>query len=98
LKAIQFRYDEGKPLLEQLALLQALATVVNEENLDTMMSYYIVRDVVGFPSEFVGKVKKRGPVVPIDEIWRIARKQALTYRVREIIHARPVKRRRGKGK
>ncbi|KAM0924821.1 hypothetical protein ACQ4PT_004734 [Festuca glaucescens] len=69
-KASALRYDEGKPLLEQLALLEALATV--GKHLGCMDLY--IDETRGFPSELVRKVRKRGPNLRMDEIWKIARK------------------------
>ncbi|XP_047086122.1 uncharacterized protein LOC124697600 [Lolium rigidum] len=78
-KTSAFRYDEGKPLLEQLALLQALATL--GKSLICLEQDLALR---GFPSEVVRKVHKRGPGVPMDEIWEIARKHEELGRLREI--------------
>jgi hypothetical protein len=80
-KADEFRYNEGKPLLEQLALLEVLATVGNTLG---CMGLYIIDEARGFPSELARKVRKHGPNLCMDEIWKIARKVVVGDKLREI--------------
>ncbi|XP_047084390.1 uncharacterized protein LOC124695607 [Lolium rigidum] len=75
-KANAFRFDAGKPFLENLALLQAL--VAAGKLSDAMMEYY------GFPPEVARKVHELAPNVPMNEIWKIARRQVVSDRMREI--------------
>ncbi|KAM0846660.1 hypothetical protein ACQ4PT_055514 [Festuca glaucescens] len=71
-----FRYDAGKPLLENLALLQAL--IAAGKLSDAVMAYY------GFPPEVARNLLDKGPNVLMNEIWKISRRQVVSDRMREI--------------
>ncbi|CAM0876649.1 unnamed protein product [Alopecurus aequalis] len=78
-KANAFRYDEGEPVLEQLAFLQVLATVGGEGS--DIMALFI--KCGGFPPELVQKVANHSPRAST-EIWQIARNLLVKDRVQEI--------------
>lgn len=77
-KAWKFKYDEGKPLLEQLAVLHALATA--EKFSDSMAAF--IR-TAGFPPDLVEEVAGR-PAPRMEEIWEKAQEQAAWDWAREI--------------
>jgi hypothetical protein len=80
-----FRYDEGTPLLENLARLQATLAAAGK------LSQILMRcniEFGGFPSEMAREVDKV-PNVSMAGIWKIARRQVVSDRVGEIQrHAR----------
>jgi hypothetical protein len=93
-KASAFRYDEDEPLLEQLALLEALATVGNTLG---VIAFYV--DNSGFPWEMVQKVREQGLEPRMDEIWKIFREQVRDDRAVQIDDdSPPVKRGRSYGR
>ncbi|XP_051177923.1 uncharacterized protein [Lolium perenne] len=80
-----FRYDEGTPLLENLARLQATLAAAGK------LSQILMRCSIefgGFPSEMAREVDKV-PNVSMAGIWKIARRQVVSDRVGEVQrHAR----------
>uniref|UniRef100_M8BBP6 Uncharacterized protein n=1 Tax=Aegilops tauschii TaxID=37682 RepID=M8BBP6_AEGTA len=83
-KAVKFRYAEGEPVTEQLALLEGLAT--NAELNDTCLCL-IVKDQ--FPTLRMAVIKRKYRV-GVDKLWEIARRKELAARVEYVRNGRTI--------